>query len=69
MKTEIGYSHHLNSDGTVDSICLFCCRKVATDAEAELAALEATHHCDDIYFEARRQSVMRRRESSFDIRA
>jgi hypothetical protein len=40
------FAHRLNSDGTADSICLFCFATVGSVlTERELEAGEATHFC------------------------
>lgn len=44
MPTE--YAHRKNSDGTIDSICLFCFQTIAiAKIEEELAVPERGHNC------------------------
>jgi hypothetical protein len=41
------YAHRKNTDGTCDSICLYCFSTVASaQSQAELGALEEHHMCD-----------------------
>lgn len=40
------YAHRRNSEGTIDSICLYCFRTVATVSQSvELRTPEETHRC------------------------
>ena len=40
------FAHRCNSDGTFDSICLFCFHTVGTTmTESELGRFEAQHEC------------------------
>jgi len=46
QKTNTGFPHRRNPDGTFDSICTQCFQTVATEAtEAELIWAERTHNC------------------------
>lgn len=48
MKSEAGFAHRENKDGSVDAICLGCFQTVATaQLEHELIAKEANHRCSD----------------------
>jgi hypothetical protein len=47
MKTEGGFTHRQNGDGTLDSICLHCFRTVGTAENIEgLGESEEHHVCD-----------------------
>jgi hypothetical protein len=46
-KSQHGFTHRYNSDGTIQSICLSCFRTVGTEThEAALATSEAMHVCE-----------------------
>ncbi|WP_158748241.1 hypothetical protein [Acidobacterium sp. S8] len=48
MKTEKGFAHRANKDGSFDSICLKCYATVGTAYdESDLDAMEAVHHCTE----------------------
>ena len=49
MKTEIGFAHRQNGDGTFDSICLHCHLPIARRAtEKQLTEAEQTHECSKV---------------------
>jgi hypothetical protein len=52
------FSHRLNRDGTVDSICRECFITVANEhCESDLAAKERLHSCNPAIVERYRQSA------------
>ena len=56
MKTEVGFTHRKNADGTFDSICLSCFRTVGSaNIESELTESERQHICpnDFIFIDGR----------------
>ncbi|HVW78712.1 MAG TPA: hypothetical protein VHB45_13955 [Alloacidobacterium sp.] len=58
MKTEFGFAHRQNEDGTFDSICLNCFRTITTEGkETNLAGKEKEHHCNqtDLQFSSQQQ--------------